>query len=1074
MLDSTHSGWAPKMITEPEAVQHLERVQFDVGHRLVTGIVVQPSQHTQLKTLPALKIRASCDGNVFNDVGATEQGLFNFSAKITMDSVYTRAFAVMFSQPVAAQFVSIELPSLPNKHNTALQWLRFGVLAVVAAESAYRCPVQGAPFLTTLRCQNIPQGIPTCAEKLAPMAPASPPACASITSHDDGKCKSCRNMCNRSTGETRTQPCTAALDGVCLDVSLPFIQCNTKPQNGTIPGVVAVEAVTGRFEIGPGGSDPTTASDSISGADLTQFLRRSSPGFVSSTYPYAASVRHTGVYTVTYTVKDDAGNEAVSSIERGREVRRCSDRNVFSEALHYWGCPRVCSAITRVCGSCPLFSAACYVLQVPVQRKVAVVDTTPPVIVLCSNVSTYARCNSATYQTSAQPVVTSVPKQTTASTIGTPSDQHQHQHAESTTTTAVQSSSSMHTGGLTPQEQEQWCNNDRHLVMQDMSRPGYHNAEVCVAVCRNNTACAWVGFRRADRYCEFWGAGSCQSPQPQSGHDIYKVEPNTVPTTHTTTTPTTTIPAGSAVDPVAATFGDESKQHTLVVFNPPANARRYSSVPPRLPSVMAVDVSCHAGMQGANGIHWVQSAKSQTCTEACSSNGYTFEYAVPGAAMVPQFRFLYRTHHSGLTPAPLPGFGPYECDEGNHWHTHTGYNVHNGTFRHPFCRLTCPCVADADFTPTVAHVHVSEEHVAMRGESHGEAEFQDVVQNDSMLHSVVGWRAGGSDIPQWIILDAGSLVRVAGVVLQPGVARTPWSSAAEYVKTFRVYTSRKATLRPGDLRADASHWTNQGTYEGLHDITETCRGRNAAASCAVVRHNAFIVDDQIDLHGTEQPGVPATADFRFACTSPATVSFQIEVAEIPVCAEVTTQPDGARWKCIFPFTYRGVRYDSCTTTGSDHRWCATQVDSLGVYVTGRDASCSTSECSASLPESADKTVCGGPDFPAPHWGRRKGKCLMSCAARGGVPSEQACDAYHLSSAGAAFDSSFCCRPKHFLHTNRYWMPPLSGVAGDCSVVCQQHGYQFKTTYRPRPQVRTVPTCMPPLTKMHTLNSSMHC
>ena len=61
--------------------------------------------------------------------------------------------------------------------------------------------------------------------------------------------------------------------------------------------------------------------------------------------------------------------------------------------------------------------------------------------------------------------------------------------------------------------------------MPSKARPGYSGPKQCVALCKGNPACEWVGFRRAGNYCEFWGAGSCQAPHHQPGHDIYKVAP---------------------------------------------------------------------------------------------------------------------------------------------------------------------------------------------------------------------------------------------------------------------------------------------------------------------------------------------------------------------------------------------------------------------------------------------------------------------------------------------------------------------------------------------------------------------
>ena len=45
--------------------------------------------------------------------------------------------------------------------------------------------------------------------------------------------------------------------------------------------------------------------------------------------------------------------------------------------------------------------------------------------------------------------------------------------------------------------------------------------------------------------------------------------------------------------------------------------------------------------------------------------------------------------------------------------------------------------------------------------------------------------------------------------------------------------------------------------------------------------------------------------------------------------------------CVFPFTYKGVTYKSCTTAESDNNkaWCATEVDTEGVVVNNQWQDC---------------------------------------------------------------------------------------------------------------------------------------
>jgi len=71
---------------------------------------------------------------------------------------------------------------------------------------------------------------------------------------------------------------------------------------------------------------------------------------------------------------------------------------------------------------------------------------------------------------------------------------------------------------------ETWCNGQKTLS-PGMSTVTNTDISVCVASCRADANCGWVGFRRADSYCEFWTADSCgQGGHAQPGHDIYQVD----------------------------------------------------------------------------------------------------------------------------------------------------------------------------------------------------------------------------------------------------------------------------------------------------------------------------------------------------------------------------------------------------------------------------------------------------------------------------------------------------------------------------------------------------------------------
>jgi hypothetical protein len=71
-------------------------------------------------------------------------------------------------------------------------------------------------------------------------------------------------------------------------------------------------------------------------------------------------------------------------------------------------------------------------------------------------------------------------------------------------------------------QSNKWCNTDKTFV-NGMQSKAYGGRQQCLAQCRDNAACQWVGYRVADQYCEFWTSGSCNPAHDQPGHDIYQV-----------------------------------------------------------------------------------------------------------------------------------------------------------------------------------------------------------------------------------------------------------------------------------------------------------------------------------------------------------------------------------------------------------------------------------------------------------------------------------------------------------------------------------------------------------------------
>lgn len=58
--------------------------------------------------------------------------------------------------------------------------------------------------------------------------------------------------------------------------------------------------------------------------------------------------------------------------------------------------------------------------------------------------------------------------------------------------------------------------------------------------------------------------------------------------------------------------------------------------------------------------------------------------------------------------------------------------------------------------------------------------------------------------------------------------------------------------------------------------------------------------------------------------------------------------------CIFPFSWNGTTYHSCTSDGSDFSWCALEVDDQGIVVGNKWGSCDMSTCNPEEEDVDDK------------------------------------------------------------------------------------------------------------------------
>ena len=63
-------------------------------------------------------------------------------------------------------------------------------------------------------------------------------------------------------------------------------------------------------------------------------------------------------------------------------------------------------------------------------------------------------------------------------------------------------------------------------------------------------------------------------------------------------------------------------------------------------------------------------------------------------------------------------------------------------------------------------------------------------------------------------------------------------------------------------------------------------------------------------------------------------------------------------QCIFPFTYKGIKYDSCVKTDdAECEWCPTKLDASGVYIAPGDWGCCNDACPKTIDKGIDYKIC---------------------------------------------------------------------------------------------------------------------
>ena len=75
----------------------------------------------------------------------------------------------------------------------------------------------------------------------------------------------------------------------------------------------------------------------------------------------------------------------------------------------------------------------------------------------------------------------------------------------------------------------------------------------------------------------------------------------------------------------------------------------------------------------------------------------------------------------------------------------------------------------------------------------------------------------------------------------------------------------------------------------------------------------------------------------------------------PISKCIVSTGPGAGKDCIFPFTWQGVTYTSCTTAGGFDPWCSTATDHSGAHVTGNYGDCND-QCLQPSPSSTPSPI----------------------------------------------------------------------------------------------------------------------
>merc|ERR1712106_608052 len=116
---------------------------------------------------------------------------------------------------------------------------------------------------------------------------------------------------------------------------------------------------------------------------------------------------------------------------------------------------------------------------------------------------------------------------------------------------------------------------------------------------------------------------------------------------------------------------------------------------------------------------------------------------------------------------------------------------------------------------------------------------------------------------------------------------------------------------------------------------------------------------EVNSQGVGVTGKYGDCGTSSACSAGTTTTTTTTTTAAPTSECITTGGNVVGAACVFPFTYGGVDFYSCTTAGGFAPWCYTEVNSQGMGVTGKYGDCGTSSSCTTTTATSECITTGG-------------------------------------------------------------------------------------------------------------------